>query len=480
MSHDPAREARLSGELAQARAVLARTRRQLLESDERLFQMETSDLAPLVEWLARAQQRQSVPVQLLVRSAKLLAWTFTGNLTRYLRADRRRRAEVHKPPVDLGNSSGTDCPLPPVGAAGAPRVLIVEHSVPKPDQNAGARYTLSIVRALRELGYAVFLWTYERTHGGHYTTDLEKIGVSVLDARWPGSLDDWLAENGAALDHVMTMWPRVSRDLLPAILSRTSCRISYHGHDLHHVRIGQQARALDDPLLAHTARRFLTLERQVWRTVDISIYLSDEEASEVGRLEPTVEARAIAPYAFTSFDAPSVPPATSNILFVGGFGHPPNGDAVHWFASEVFPAVRARHPSARFIVVGSNPTPDIRALAGPAIDVLGQIDDEALERAYAEARVAVAPLRFGAGVKGKVVEALAKGMPIVTTPIGVQGLVGLEHIIPVTASGGPMADAILELLTSDDLWRTQSRAQSAYAKENYSLDAMKRSLAMIL
>lgn len=464
-----------------ARRALARTRLHLLEADTRVQEAALHDLAPVLAWFDRFGRRRPRVAQLVVRGGKFLAWAATGQLRRYLRADRRRRAEQAVPRAAQGGAAAQGLPRPAAAPGpGGGRMLIVEHSVPKPDQSAGARYTLSMIRALREMGWSITMWTYERTHGGHYSEALEALGVGVLDARWAGTFPEWLAQHGAALDHVMMLWPRVTRDLLPAVLRSTPARISYHGIDLHFARIALQAARLDDPFMEHESARYLAMERQIWRAVDVSVYLSQEEADEVLRLEPEVEAQGISPYAFTEFGAPDAPPAGANILFVGGFGHPPNGDAVHWFAAEILPLVVARHPGAKFVVVGSNPPPDILALAGPHIDVLGQIDDAALERAYAAARVAVAPLRFGAGVKGKVVEALAKGMPMVTTPIGVQGLVGVDAFVPCSNDPAAMAQAVSELLADDAAWMRQSRAQLAHARVHYSLEAMQLSLAKVL
>ncbi len=481
VSHDADRPVPASAALRDARAILARTRLHLLEADTRLHDADLHDLAPVLAWFSRFGRRYPRVAQLLMRGGKFLAWAATGRLGRYLRADRRRRGQQRAQRTGADVAAAATAPRPAASpVAGGGRMLIVEHSVPKPDQSAGARYTLSMIRALREMGWSITMWTYERTHGGRYSEDLEALGVCVLDARWPRSFAQWLEDNGEALDHVMMLWPRVTRDLLPEVLRGTPARISYHGIDLHFARIALQAARLDDPFMEQESAQYLAMERQIWRAVDVSVYLSQEEADEVLRLEPAVAACGISPYAFTEFHVPSHPPATSNILFVGSFGHPPNGDAVHWFAAEILPLIRSRHPHARFVVVGSNPPPDIRALAGPHIDVLGQIDDAALERAYAAARVAVAPLRFGAGVKGKVVEALTKGMPIVTTPIGVQGLVGVDAFVPCSSDPAEMAEAVSRLLAEDAAWLQQSRAQSAHARRYYSLEAMKMSLGKVL
>ena len=149
--------------------------------------------------------------------------------------------------------------------------------------------------------------------------------------------------------------------------------------------------------------------------------------------------------------------------------------AIHC-AQEVLPLVRARRPDARVVLAGSNPTPKVRGLAGPQLEVTGFLSDADLAARYASARVAVVPLRFGAGVKLKVVEALQEGLPLVTTPVGVQGLAGLSDIIAVHDQPQAFADAVLRLLEDDAHWIRQSRAQTEFARQRFSAAAMRDSL----
>ncbi len=134
------------------------------------------------------------------------------------------------------------------------------------------------------------------------------------------------------------------------------------------------------------------------------------------------------------------------LLFIGGFDHHPNVDAVRWFADEVFPSVRREEPDARWLIVGSNPTAEVRALASrPGIEVVGFVPET---RPYLErAAVSVAPLRYGGGMKGKVTEAMAAGLPVVTTAFGAQGLQAVDgtHLL-VADSPADFAAAVVGLL----------------------------------
>jgi O-antigen biosynthesis protein len=125
-------------------------------------------------------------------------------------------------------------------------------------------------------------------------------------------------------------------------------------------------------------------------------------------------------------------------------------------------------------LVGSNPTPQIQDLAAsPSVTVTGFVTDEELAVHYGKARIAIAPLRYGAGMKGKVVEAMRFGIPIVTTPIGVQGMTELEAKLPVHSDPVTFAEAVLTLLTDDASWLKQRRIQSEYVREHFSMEALR-------
>ena len=193
-------------------------------------------------------------------------------------------------------------------------------------------------------------------------------------------------------------------------------------------------------------------------------------------MAPGVAAHALVPYCFETFGAVRPAPAGREILFVAGFAHPPNEDAACWFVANVLPLVRARVADATLSIVGSNPTARVHALAGEAVRVMANVTDDALNERYRNARVAVVPLRCGAGVKLKVVEALKEGVPLVTTPVGAQGLPGIADVACVCGDAASFADAVLALLLDDALWQQRCAAQLAYAQERFSEAALRRSV----
>ena len=186
------------------------------------------------------------------------------------------------------------------------------------------------------------------------------------------------------------------------------------------------------------------------------------------------------PYCFDTFSEPRAAPSGQEIIFVGGFGHSPNESAAVWFVKDILPSIRAAVPLVRLSIIGSNPTERVRSLAGEGIIVHADVTDAELDAAYDRARVAVVPLRCGAGVKLKVVEALRAGVPLVTTPVGAQGLPGLSQVATVEDDAALFADAVIALLRDDHTWEQRSREQVEFAKARFSRDAMKASLLAAL
>ena len=156
------------------------------------------------------------------------------------------------------------------------------------------------------------------------------------------------------------------------------------------------------------------------------------------------------------------------LVFTGNMSWPPNVDAARYFATEIFPAIRARVPTAEFWIVGADPSPDVRVLSGlPGVHVTGTVRD--LRPWVWSAAVYVSPLRFGAGVKNKILEAMALGAPIVATPSSITGtpLVHNRHLL-VTEDGPGMANTVLGVLQSEALGRALAKEARREVELNYT------------
>lgn len=357
-----------------------------------------------------------------------------------------------------------------------PIILVIDHGIPEGDRDAGSRAMLCCLQALLASGLVVKFWPHNLLYSAGYTEALQDLGVEVFHGPGQEPFISWIAAHGPSLDYVLISRPAVAEDVLPAVRRHSQAKVIYYGHDLHFRRLRQQAQVRGDESVSREADILEQCERAIWRAVDVSLYLSEDEARTVSTLEPGVRVRAIVPYAFERFAMPRPAPATREIVFVAGFAHPPNEDAVCWFVDAILPLVRARVPHAVLTVVGSHPTALVRGLAGDGIRITGTVSEAELRCHYAAARVAVVPLRCGAGVKLKVVEALVEGIPLVTTPVGAQGLPDLDQAVSVESDAAGFVDAICELLLNDALWQARSAAGIAYASARFTPEILRESL----
>ena len=207
----------------------------------------------------------------------------------------------------------------------------------------------------------------------------------------------------------------------------------YSVADLHHVRIGRQAAAEDRPELSPLANRLRLMEFAAAALADAVITHSSEEAKS---LAAQIGAAKVHTVRWSAAVRPTTTPFAKRrgIAFVGGYGHPPNLDAARWLISEIMPRVRECDPNIECLLVGDGLPDGVRQRCGDGVVALGRVTD--LSEIFDRVRLTVAPLRFGAGVKGKVIDSLAAGIPCVMTPIGAEGLdlpAALEGCIATTA-----------------------------------------------
>lgn len=358
-------------------------------------------------------------------------------------------------------------------------ILVIDHYVPQPDRDAGSRTMWQFMRLFRKHGMSVKFWPENLWFDPHYAPLLQQEGVEVIyGPGYVGRFEDWIRENGRAIDYVLTSRPYVSIGFLNAIKKHSPATVLYYGHDVHHLRVREQLK------LEHKRELELQLielegqEREVWGQVDVIYYPSDIETSYVNdslrQGGHTERCRTIPVYAFDSF--PPEPWANAaarmDLLFVAGFAHPPNSDAAVWLVREVLPLIRRRYPSVKLSLVGSNPTEAVRNLEGDGVHVTGFVSDEALSGYYGTAKVAVAPLRYGGGMKGKVVEAMRFGIPCVTTPAGAQGFSGTDDFLAVAEDPESFASEVMRLLEDEAAWQRASRLSQAFAQARFSEEAL--------
>ncbi len=359
-------------------------------------------------------------------------------------------------------------------------LLIVDHYIPQPDRDAGSRSMMHFIAVYQRAGITVKFWPHNLWFDPEYAPRLQQLGVETFYGReYSGLFDAWVTKHAQYLDYVLLSRPDVAVEYLDAVRRRTSARVLYYGHDVHHLRLGLERRLKPGSRHLDVEEAALRdLEGRVWQAVDRIYYPAEEETEYVAAWlrehGGTAVARSVPVFAFDSFvEAPAANlHERRGILFVANYRHPPNVDAAAWLLSSVMPLVWASRPDAHVWFAGANPTPELAALSDARVTVTGYLPDEELARCYGNARVAVAPLRWGAGMKGKVAEAMCHGLPIVATPVGAQGFCRAGALVQVAGTPVDFARHVVELLHDDAKWRLLSEGLQTYARTHLSHEAL--------
>jgi len=355
------------------------------------------------------------------------------------------------------------------------RILVLDHCTPTPDQDAGSITALNLMRIVQALGFKVSFAPEDNfLYITPYTRDLQRIGIECLYAPYVTSLEQHLAESGSIYDIVIIFRVTTADRNLTAI--RKYCptaKIVFHTSDLHHLRELREAELAQSEALRHKAETTKCREIGIIRAVDATIVHSTAEKElldlELAR-EGSLKQVCLFSWAIEVPDTQAPFEQRDGMVFVGGFQHQPNVDAVCYFAEQIFPLIRQKIPHAVFRIIGSKATPEIHALAGNGIEVIGFVED--LRSKFDHSLASVIPLRYGAGIKGKIGTSLSYGLPCVSSTIGVEGMdLRAGDGVLVEDDPAAFADAIIRLHQDALLWETCSQGGLDFVKRNYSFEA---------
>ena len=360
------------------------------------------------------------------------------------------------------------------------RALFIDDSVPMPDRDAGSVAALDHMLSLQRLGYEVhFVPADNMSRIPVYTEALERRGIRCYYAPYVWSVEEVLRRAEFKFDVAYTYRPGNASKYIAVIRSFfPDARILFNVCDLHYLRLEREADLLGRPELRAAAERMRELEYAALRSADQVISHSATEAAIIRAALPDTSVTVI-PWTVEPQPPPQGFQARKGIAFVGSFSHPPNRDAVNWLAAEVMPLVWRRDPEIRLFVIGSNIADGDRALASDRVEIVGWVPDitEALHR-Y---RLTVAPLRFGAGLKGKVLSSFAAGLPCVMTPVAAEGMEFPDALLGLVAdTAEALASKVCELHADEAANATAVAAATRYLEETCSQAAIDERLRQAL
>jgi len=361
------------------------------------------------------------------------------------------------------------------------RLLYLDWGIPKPDQDAASVTAKLLMQIMDSLGYKVTFVPCNLKYEEHYYEDLVAENIEVVVYPAVHSVYEWLEENASKFDVcIMARGPVVWPFLSTLKKVAPNLRLIFNTVDLHYIRQLRQAELANDDKARLAALASRDQEFELIEKCDLTILLNNEELYTVREVNPEA-ALAILPVVFS--DIPGASKWFSerqDILFIGSFPHKPNIDAVLYFADTVFPIIRERIPGIRFKIIGSNPPESILRLANhPGIEVLGFVKD--LAPVFSDIRLSVAPLRYGAGIKGKIGTSLCYGVPCIGTPVAVEGMGLLDgKNVLVGETSEQLAEAICAAYLDPDQWNTLSIEGHRFALENYSVSVIRERVNNLL
>lgn len=358
---------------------------------------------------------------------------------------------------------------------GKPVLLVVDHYVPTFDRDAGSKTTFQYLKMFLSKGYVVKFVGDNYLHEEPYTTILQQMGIEVLYGQdYLTGIWDWLDKNGKEISIAYLNRPHIAAKYVDYIREHTDIKIIYYGHDLHFLREFREYELTLDVQKKRESDYWKSIELSLMHKAAVSYYPSHVEKDAIHAIDETVPVKAITAYVYETFleQLNRDFEKREGLLFVGGFAHPPNADAVLWFAEQIFPLIR-KQLDIRFYVVGSKVTDEIKALEQPGngIIVKGFVSEEELSELYRSCRIVVVPLRYGAGVKGKVVEAIYNGTPIVTTSVGSEGIPDVDDVLLIEDQPESFAETVISLYQDKKRLLELCDRTQEYIKDYFSLDA---------
>ncbi|MEO8044477.1 MAG: glycosyltransferase [Spartobacteria bacterium] len=365
--------------------------------------------------------------------------------------------------------------LPP----GKKRILVIDHHLPMPDRDSGSLRMFQILTILHGLGHHVTFLPDNLADIPPYADALRKRGVEVIYHPHFKSVRDYLKSHGAQLDVIILSRCDFARKHIAETRTHApQARVIFDTVDLHFLREARQAEMIGDPELQHKADEKRQLEYDLIDQADETWVVSPAERDLLRSARPDSSIEVVS----NIVDIPGSAAPFSHrrdILFIGSFQHPPNIDAVLFFTQRIFPMVAERLPGVRFYIIGDKAPPEVLALAGTNVIVTGFQPD--VSAFFNSIKLSVAPLRYGAGVKGKINQSMGFGVPVVATPVAAEGMSLLDgEEIVIAEEPIDFAERLVDLYLTEEIWQRISRQSIVKTRELFSVDTASRQLEKIL
>ena len=341
------------------------------------------------------------------------------------------------------------------------RMLVIDHQVPAHDRDSGSQRMYQLLSLFTQMGWLVTLLPADLARREPYTTELQQTGIEVL--YWPCRRWKFISKLAPYLDLVIVSRPAPGKKYLGRLRKLAPrAKFIYDTVDLYFLRESRRADLEKSTIRQETVKKYKRLEFSLAAQSDATFVVSPVEKEVLLEHNPALNVHVIPNIHEVASDVKPFA-GRKDLLFVGAFQHPPNADGICYFMREVFPLVLRHLPGVKLYIVGSDPTPSVKALANSNVIVTGWVKD--IGAFFESVRVFVAPLRYGAGVKGKIGQSLAYGLPAVTTSIGAEGMSLVEgRDVLIGDTPERFAKHVVQVYSDQLLWQNLSRNSIEYTE----------------
>ena len=357
-------------------------------------------------------------------------------------------------------------------------ILVIDHHLPMPDKDAGSVRMFHILNILHKLGHRVTFIPDNLADIPPYGEELQRRGIEIIYHPYIKKVRDYLISHGAEFDAVvLSRCDFARKHIADTRLYAPRSRIVFDTVDLHFLRTDREAQITSDPETREKARQKEELEYDLIDQADETWVVSNVEQRLLREARPHKSVEIVSTIA--EIPGSKTPFALRrDCLFIGGFQHTPNVDAVLFFVQKIYPLVSEHLPDAKFYIIGDKAPPEIVALATERIVIAGWQRD--IRPFFDSAKLSVAPLRFGAGIKGKINQSMGFGVPVVATTLAVEGmpLINRKDIL-VADEAEDFAHALIELYESEALWNRLSENGIRKTRALYSTEAAREKLKLL-
>jgi len=360
------------------------------------------------------------------------------------------------------------------------RIFVLDRAVPKFDQDAGSRFCFMYLNLFKQMGLSVSFFGDDLLRPEPYTTILQQKGIEILygDKYNEQNLEYWLKENLKYFKYLYLQRPDITIKYINILKKYFTGKIFYFAHDLHHIRLEREYNITHSKMIKERCEYMKKIEMEIFNKVDIIHVVGNYEYNILKQNLKDKIIRNIPLYIFDKQynNIEKDFSKRKDLLFVGGFLHRPNVDGIIWFSKNIYPKIIEKFPNMIFHVVGTNVTEEIMKLQSNNIKIEGFLSDQDLHLLYQRCRMFVIPLRFGAGVKGKIIEAAHNQIPIITTSIGGEGLDNSIGAFITEDNEDNMAKIICELYVDFNKLKQMSDSGKILIEKYFSSGKAKRIL----